>query len=75
MSSKVRVDLDTGLYDEESVRDSARLFGEVGRITVRKRGDRLGLTVTTDEHDADEVAGELLNIALARTLEKRSAGS
>ncbi len=75
MSSKVRVDLDTGLYDEESVREVARLFDEVGRVTVRKRGDRLGLTVTTDEHDADEVAGELLNIALARTLERRAAGS
>jgi len=75
MSSKVKVSLDTGLYDEASVRDTARVFGEVCRATVRKHGDHLTVTVTTDAHDADVVAGELLNIALARTLEKRSAGS
>lgn len=75
MSSKVKVSLDTGLYDEATVRETAQLFGEVCRATVRKRGERLTVTVTADEHDADVVTGELLNIALARTLEKRSARS
>ena len=75
MSSKVKVDLDTELYDEATVRDTAKVFGEVCRATVRKHGEHLALTVTAAEHDADVVAGELLNLALARTLEKRSTGS
>lgn len=75
MSSKVKVSLDTGLYDETAVRETAQRFREVCRTTVRKHGQSLSVTVTADEHDADVVAGELLNIALARTLEKRSARS
>lgn len=70
--SKVTVSLDSGLYDETAVKQTAKRFAEAVDISVRRRGDRLVVTITTEDGDVDQVAGEFINIALAESLETRS---
>jgi hypothetical protein len=72
MSETLRLRLDCELYDEQAIRDTADEFRSVARITVRRAGGGLTVSLTTDHDDPDRVAGELLNLALARTLEARS---
>jgi hypothetical protein len=72
MSSKVTVSLDDSLYTEDAVRETAAAFAEVVQVSVRRRKSCLVVTLECDG-DADPVAGEFVNIALARTLEARSS--
>lgn len=73
MSSKVTVSLDDSLYDEAAVRETVKAFGEVVDAAVRRRGSALVVTLAVEGDDIDHVAGEFVNIALARTLEARSS--
>ncbi len=72
MSDTLRVRLDCELYDEGAVRETAAEFRSVARVTVRRAAAGLSLSLTTERDDPDRVVGELLNLALARTLEARS---
>ena len=73
----VRLRFAAALYDEDAVRETADEFRPVARVTVRKLRDGLSVTVgppravAGDDADLDTLAGELANIALARTLEAR----
>ncbi len=75
MSDAIRLRLDRDLYDEDAVRQTVEEFRAVARITTRRSGARLLVTLTTESGDPDRVAGELLNIALARTLEARASAA
>jgi len=70
--SKVNVTLDTQLYDEAAVRETVARFAEAVEVSIRRRKDKLVVSFVVDDGDADRVAGEFVNIALAETLEKRS---
>lgn len=72
MSDPIRLDIDCELYDEGAVRETVEQFRGVARITTRKSRTGVILTLSTEQADVDQVAGELLNIALARTLEARA---
>jgi hypothetical protein len=70
----VRLYFDGSLYDEAAVRQTTEQFRSVSRVTVRRAGDGLSVTLTPlagAVEDIDTIAGELANIALARTLEAR----
>ncbi len=73
MADAIRLRLDRELYDEDAIRETVEEFRGVARITTRRSGTHLLLTLTTEHEDPDQVAGELLNIALARTLEARTS--
>ncbi len=72
MSQSIRLDFERDLYDEAAVRETADEFRGGAKVLCRKNASGLSVTLTLgDGDDADAVAGELANIALARTHEER----
>lgn len=68
MSQSIRLDFEQDLYDEAAVRETADAFRGGAKVLCRKNAAGLSVTLTLDDdEDADAVAGELANIALART--------
>ena len=70
--SKVNVTLDTQLYDEVAVRETVERFAEAVDVSVRRRKNKLVVSFAVESDEADRIAGEFVNIALAESLEKRS---
>jgi hypothetical protein len=70
MPGPLQLFFDDKLYDEASLRQTIEDFGSILAIRVERSGHGTMVTVPEDEL-ADEIAGELANIALARTMEVR----
>jgi len=65
---KVNVTLDTELYDEGAVRETVARFAESVDVSIRRRRDKLVVSFAVEGDEADRIAGEFVNIALAESL-------
>jgi len=72
MAISVDITFDTGLYDVEAVKETARTFGRVANVTVATGTHDVTVTVKAPAEDVEAIAGALANIALARSIEVRS---
>jgi hypothetical protein len=72
MKRTLSITFEGSLYDADEVEDTAREFGDVARIRVTHRGGGAVVRIEADGDEIDDIAGSLMNIALARTIEVRS---
>jgi hypothetical protein len=66
----LQIFFDDTLYDERALHETAAVFADIVEIDIERRDDGLVATIPADEQ-ADAIAGEFVNIALARSMESR----
>jgi len=77
----IELRFDEKLYDGFAVDEAAKTFEPFASIAREREGGAFILRVTIEEaaagdgHTEDEVAAELANYALGKTIEKRGAGA
>jgi len=72
MDKPVKLTFDPALYDEAALAETIAQFADVATISRRRYKGRIVVTIADAGEDADAVAGELSNFALARSLEARN---
>ena len=60
------------LYDPEAVEWAVAQMGRSASVHLRKARGGMEVTIMQAEADGPSAAGELANLALARTMERRS---
>ena len=63
---------DADLYDPVAVEWAVHQMDDTGSLVARKQPGGMQVTFKLEAADAQLLAGELVNLALARTMERRS---
>jgi hypothetical protein len=72
MPNSIRIAFDGTLYDEDAVEETVAEFRNVADVQIRQTKVGLEVTVKAAADVVEKVAGALMNISLARTIEVRS---